>query len=241
MVVKDYGKITIPTKWEEVTVEQYVRLHKLVEEHKDEEGLNKYDVLSVFIDKDIDEIYTMPMVFVHKMMSNLVFLNKEPEIKPKNEIYLNGSKYFINFAEQLKVKEYEDVYTIIKNDSTNLGAMMAILCRKKIGEYKDPLTNEVYEQNEVYDSYFANTLFDKRMEYFNQLPITDVLPLIAFFLLRGNTLMKYSQDCLTQMRETANLCVQDTESSLKNMGFKKWFMIPQMMKLRKLKKYLKSI
>lgn len=240
MIMKDFGKVNIPTKWEDVSVGQYVQLQNLVEESK-EVGVDKYKVLSIFIDIDIEEIYTMPIQFVDKMMSNLLFLQQEPQFEPRNEIWIDGEKYFINYAEQMKVKEYEDIDTIVKNDSSNLGAMLAILCRKKIGEYTDPLTKEVYEQNEEYNSFFANTQFDKRMEYFNNLPITDALPLIAFFLLRGDILLKSSQDYTTEMKRTIDLCVQDTENSLKNMGFKKWCMIPRMMKLRKWKRYLKSI
>lgn len=240
MAIKDFGKVNIPTKWEDVTVRQYTRLQNLVNESK-ENGINKYEILSIFIDRDIEDIYTMPIQFVDKMMSNLLFLQEEPRFEPKNEIYINGDKYFINYGEQLKVKEYEDIDTILKGDGNNIGAMLAILCRKKVGEYIDELTKEVYEQNEVYDSFFANTLFDGRMEYFNNLPITDVLPLIAFFLLRGDILLKSSQDCLMEMKETINLYVEDTENLLNNMGFKRWFMIPQMTKLKRWKRYLKSI
>lgn len=240
MAIKDFGKVNIPTKWEDVTVRQYTRLQNLVNESK-ENGINKYEILSIFIDRDIEDIYTMPIQFVDKMMSNLLFLQEEPRFEPKNEIYINGDKYFINYGEQLKVKEYEDIDTILKGDGNNIGAMLAILCRKKVGEYIDELTKEVHEQNEVYDSFFANTLFDGRMEYFNNLPITDVLPLIAFFLLRGDILLKSSQDCLMEMKETINLYVEDTENLLNNMGFKRWFMIPQMTKLKRWKKYLKSI
>lgn len=240
MAIKDFGKVNIPTKWEDVTVRQYTRLQNLVNESK-ENGINKYEILSIFIDRDIEDIYTMPIQFVDKMMSNLLFLQEEPRFEPKNEIYINGDKYFINYGEQLKVKEYEDIDTILKGDGNNIGAMLAILCRKKVGEYIDKLTKEVHEQNEVYDSFFANTLFDGRMEYFNNLPITDVLPLIAFFLLRGDILLKSSQDCLMEMKETINLYVEDTENLLNNMGFKRWFMIPQMTKLKRWKRYLKSI
>lgn len=240
MAIKDFGKVNIPTKWEDVTVRQYTRLQNLVNESK-ENGINKYEILSIFIDRDIEDIYTMPIQFVDKMMSNLLFLQEEPRFEPKNEIYINGDKYFINYGEQLKVKEYEDIDTILKGDGNNIGAMLAILCRKKVGEYIDELTKEVHEQNEVYDSFFANTLFDGRMEYFNNLPITDVLPLIAFFLLRGDILLKSSQDCLMEMKETINLYVEDTENLLNNMGFKRWFMIPQMTKLKRWKRYLKSI
>ena len=240
MAIKDFGKVNIPTKWEDVTVRQYTRLQNLVNESK-KNGINKYEILSIFIDRDIEDIYTMPIQFVDKMMSNLLFLQEEPRFEPKNEIYINGDKYFINYGEQLKVKEYEDIDTILKGDGNNIGAMLAILCRKKVGEYIDELTKEVHEQNEVYDSFFANTLFDGRMEYFNNLPITDVLPLIAFFLLRGDILLKSSQDCLMEMKETINLYVEDTENLLNNMGFKRWFMIPQMTKLKRWKRYLKSI
>ena len=242
----DLGSITVPEKWEDVTLHQYERLQEYIESVKSEGDedlpLNKYEVLSVFIDKSIDEIYVMPIEIVNILMSKLQFMQSAPDVIEDN-LYIteNGEEYFINYMEQLKVKEYEDIDTILKSNPHNLSAILAILCRRKTGEKIDPLTNHKTLQSEPYDSYFANEIFDKRLEFWQQQPLTKVLPLIAFFLHRNAVLTTLSDDYMKKIVQEANDYVMHTKTLLKRMGFRKWFMIPQMIKLKKLEKSLKSI
>ena len=49
IVVKDYGNITVPTSWEDITLRQFVNLMRLQEEEGKEEP-SIVDIMAVLID-----------------------------------------------------------------------------------------------------------------------------------------------------------------------------------------------
>lgn len=244
----DFGEVNVPESWDDVSLKQYQTLQKYIDEEKakkenedSELTLSKYKLLSIFIDRTEEEILDMPVVFVDKMMSKLIFFQDTPDMTPSNELEYNGDTFSVNFMEEMTVKEYEDTDTIIKSDSYNLAALMAVMCRKKLGVEKDPITGKQWDINEKYDSTFANTVFDERVKMYEQMSITKILPVIAFFLSRNLELSKLSQDCLKEMQQQVDQYAQDIEDSVKSMGFKKWFMMPAMMRLRRLRKSIKNL
>lgn len=182
-IVKDFGEVTIPEKWEEVTLKQYQELQRLVEANadKEEKGIDKYEILSIFIGKTVKEIKEMPMTFVDKLMSRLTFMNEPPKFEPKNELKINQKRYKINYENEMSVGEYEAVMTIINADRFNLAALLAVLCREVVSETYDPMTKKTYVLTEQFSSFFSNVKFDERVKLFENMKLVEALPLITFF------------------------------------------------------------
>lgn len=221
-IINDFGRWNIPTRWEEVSLKQFVELMK-----KTENNLTDVrDVISIMTGKSIDEVNLLPYDFVESMMARLTFLNSEPKFENKNEIIINNEKYFINVMEKLKFGEYVDVNSAIQSDKTNYATFLAILCRK---------------ENETYDDDFIANVLDDRIEMFNNLPITEILPVIGFFLALYQVSGIPFQNSLTEGKQIIDQLLEQTERSWKTMGLTKRYSIWGMKTLWKLKKYRKQI
>ena len=257
----DFGNITVPTKWEDVTLQMmsdYLKLSSQKEEQKkkDEaeakkngtefnENDEKYSItdknlLSVFTNFDMEKYDILPVELYESIMSNFNFVLKEMETSdPTNEIEINGMQFIINDKETLKVKEYEDAELVLRTDRFDYPSLLAILCREVTGIKTDHVTGKSYKVNEVYDSEFANKKFDGRREMFANMPITKVMPLITFFFLRGMEYSNYSQMSIQTIASEVLSLVENMEDSARRMVLLKPSMMLRMIKLRKLKKSIK--
>lgn len=259
----DFGSITVPTKWDEVTLQMlsdYLALSKEKEEalekdkaqaerdktempnEKDEKyNLTDKDLLRIFTNFDMEKYDVLPVELYNSIMSNFSFVLEDmPQWKPSKHISYNGMEFVVNDKEALKVKEYEDAEMILRNNIYDYPSLLAVLCRKVTGTKTDNVTGLSWEVNEVYDSEFANKIFDARREMFAKMPITKVMPLINFFLLKGLTSTSLSQNYLTTIAQNLYDTLQVIEDSQKSMGLRRLFILPQTIKLRKWKKYIKS-
>lgn len=260
----DFGSITVPTKWEEVTLQMlsdYLALSKEKEEalekdkaqamrdktempnEKDEKyNITDKDLLKCFTDFDMDKYDVLPVELYNSIMSNFSFVLEDmPQWKPSNHLSYNGIEFTVNTMEALKVKEYEDAEMILRNNIYDYPSLLAVLCRKVTGTKTDNVTGLSWEVNEVYDSEFANKIFDARREMFAKMPITKVMPLISFFLLRGLECNNLSQNSITTLGRQLDEVVGNMLDSINSMGLRKWLYLPQMIKLKKYKKSINSI
>ena len=166
-IVKDFGEWNVPTSWNEVTLGQFCDIKRYL----DEKGINHFDVrtvLHILCNKTEDEVDQLPIDFAEALLTNLSFMEKEPEVgEPTNKIEIDGDTYIINVQEKLKLGEYVACDMAMKADQYDYPSILAILCRK---------------ENEKFDSYFQNEVFEKRKQMFEALPMTDGMTLIAFFL-----------------------------------------------------------
>lgn len=259
----DFGSITVPTKWEEVTLQMlsdYLALSKEKEEalekdkaqaerdktempnEKDEKyNITDKDLLKCFTDFDMDKYDILPVELYNSIMSNFSFVLEDmPQWKPSNHLSYNGIEFTVNTMEALKVKEYEDAEMILRNNIYDYPSLLAVLCRKVTGTKTDNVTGLSWEVNEIYDSEFANKIFDARREMFAKMPITKVMPVINFFLLRGLECNNLSQNSLTTIAQNLYDTLQVIEDSHKTTLLQRLYTLPQTIKLRKWKKYIKS-
>ena len=260
----DFGSITVPTKWDEVTLQMlsdYLTLSKEKEDalekdkkqaerdktempnEKDEKyNITDKDLLKCFTDFDMEKYDVLPVELYNSIMSNFSFVLEDmPQWKPSNHLSYNGMEFVVNTTEVMKVREYEDAEMILRNNIYDYPSLLAVLCRKVTGTKTDNVTGLSWEVNEVYDSEFANKIFDARREMFAKMPITKVMPVISFFLIKGLTSTSLSQNYLTTIAQNLYDTLQVIEDSQKSMGFRRLFILPQMIKLRKLKKSIKCI
>lgn len=260
----DFGSITVPTKWEEVTLQMlsdYLALSKEKEEalekdkkqaeidktempnEKDEKyNITDKDLLKCFTDFDMDKYDILPVELYNSIMSNFSFVLEDmPQWKPSNHLSYNGMEFVINDKESLKVLEWDDCESILRNNIYDYPSLLAVLCRKVTGTKTDNVTGLSWEVNEVYDYEFANKIFDARREMFAKMPITKVMPLIGFFLTKGLISTNLSQNSITIIGRKLLSLVENLEDSARHMVFKKPSMIVAMIKLRKLKKSINRI
>ena len=166
-VVKDFGKIKIPTKWEEVTLGQFEKIMKLT--GGENKSVDVISLLSILTGQDEDYINSLPASFVETLMAHLIFLNDNPRTydNTASQIKIGDDLYSIHFLEELKFGEYVEVNESIKNDPVDYSSILAILCRK---------------DGEAFDEDYVANKFKRRKEMFQEQPVTEILPLIGFFL-----------------------------------------------------------
>lgn len=262
--VIDFGDIKVPTKWSEVTLqmlsdyltlshekEEALKKDKLEAKKNKQEAPNEKDEKYTLTDKDILRIFTnfdiskydiLPVELYESIMSNFSFLIEDmPVMKPSKELFYNDIHFVINDMESLKVKEYEDADMVLRNNQYDYPSLLAILCRECKGKKTDHITGQTYLINEDYDTEFANHIFDARREMFANMPMTKVMPLISFFLLKGLASNNHFQNSIQTLALQLKEAVQNMLDSLNSIGLKKWLYLPEMIKLKKYKKSIDSI
>lgn len=220
----DFGSVTCPTKWDDVTLEMFQKIDKYYS-NKDEK-FDVRNVLDIMCNLTREEIDQLPIDFTDKLLNELSFLKEQPkygDASPK--IKIDGEEYCINVMEKLKTGEYVAIDTILKNDSHDYISILAVLCRK---------------QGEIYDSKFEAEVFEERQKLFAKQPIMKIMPLISFFL--GLYIVCRTHFLLySEVEEGLNLIQQNIDNS-ENLGvFKRRSLNSQVKKLRKLLKSNKSI
>ena len=225
-VVKDFGKIKIPTKWEEITLGQFEKIMKLT--GGENKSVDIISLLSILTGQDEDYINSLPASFVETLMAHLIFLNDNPRTydNTSSQIKIGNDLYSIHFLEELKFGEYVEVNESIKNDPLDYSSILAILCRK---------------DGEAFDEDYVAKKFKKRKEMFQEQPVTEILPLIGFFLKLFLLSKANSSHCLTELESATNQLLQHTNSSVNNGDGGKHSLSWRMRTTQKLKKLKNAI
>lgn len=220
----NFGSVTVPASWSDITLGKFQKIEKYYEDK--DRIFNVMDVLDIMIDKDRDYIMRLPNEFLDIILEKLMFLQTPPEeAKPDNKVEINGETYRIHFENQLKVGEYVAADSILKQDSHNYAAFLAILCRK---------------DDEIYDSKFENEILEDRIKFWESQPVTKIFPLISFFLLLYGNLTMITQ-LSSQAQENINHIASYIQTSRKNGELSILSTLLLKRKLRKLKKSIKNI
>ena len=126
----DFGSITVPTKWDEVTLQMlsdYLALSKEKEDalekdkaqatrdktempnEKDEKyNLTDKDLLRIFTNFDMEKYDVLPVELYNSIMSNFSFVLEDmPQWKPSKHLSYNGMEFVVNDKETLKVLEWD--------------------------------------------------------------------------------------------------------------------------------------
>lgn len=219
----DFGKITVPTSWDEISLRQFQEIEKYYKENKD---FDVRDIIHILTNKTRDEINELPVEFLEIILQKLSFMNEQPKVeKPTNKIELNGQIYQVNIMNKLKAGEYIAVDSVVKSDASNFAAILAVVCRK---------------DGELFDSKYENEVLEERMKMFENAPITKILPIVNFFL-QCYTMSNGLSLLYSKVEEGISLIANSIETSA-NLGVcKKFYMKWQMKKLQKSLKSIKNI
>ena len=220
----DFGKINIPTKWEDITLKQFQELMKIYEQ----EDKDILDILALFSGRDKKELKQMPKEFIDTMLVHLQFMNTTLEVEPKSSIEIQGETYKINYTEKLKFGEFVDVEGLIKDDKYNYAALLGMLCRK---------------DKEIYDDDFIADKLDDRIKMFEELSIDKALQLINFFLKLKLRSIAYTQKSLAlqEGKALAESLVQSTRDLVKDGAGNMFDSIYVKRELKRLEKSLRCI
>lgn len=222
--IKDYGEWNVPTSWEEVTLKQFQHVEKLFDEK--ESNFTITEVLQAFTDKPKDEIDALPLEFSEKMIGMLSFVYDKIDYgEPHNYIDIDGERYTIHFENQLRTGEYIAADAVIKADPHNYAGILAILCRK---------------EGEVYDSHFENEVLPSRIEVFEKLPVTKIMPVVGFFLNLSLLWLENTQ-LYTHLEEAINLIQRSGVRSIRSGDLSQLYTLYQTRRLRKLLKSTRHI
>lgn len=203
-IIKDFGQWKVPTKWEDVTLQQISELERLYS--NDEKKIDIRDVIAILARKTVDEVNALPSEFLEIILSKMEFLETRYEDQePSNKVVLDGETYLVHTERTLKTGEAIAAQMAISADKYDYPTLLAIICRK---------------DDEVFDSHYENEVLPLRIEMWKKVPALKVMPLIAFFLklwmLRQSPSVLSSQ-CEEELSQLANVI----ETSYKDGGISK--------------------
>ena len=226
-VEKDFGEWKVPSSWDELTLGKFQELERLYDtEDGNERKFDVRDVLDLMTDRTKDEINELPIEFTDSLLRKMYWLHEQPDFgKPSNKITIDGVQYTVHNENEMKFGEYVALDTALKGDKHNYAAMLAILCRK---------------EGEKFDAKFENEILPSRIEFWKNVSVMKVMPIVSFFLELSSMSLQVSQLSL-EIQEGINHILKHIETSKQNGVFSALYTKWQVRKLKKLQKSIKNI
>ena len=226
-VEKDFGEWKVPSSWDDLTLGKFQELERLYDGDDDKERkFDVRDVLDLMTDRTKDEINELPIEFTDMLLRKMYWLHEQPDFgKPSNKITVDGVQYTVHNENEMKFGEYVALDTAMKGDKHNYAAMLAILCRK---------------DGEIFDAKFENEILPSRIEFWKNVSVMKVMPIVSFFLELSSMSLQVSQLSL-EIQEGINHILKHIETSKQNGVFSALYTKWQVRKLKKLQKSIKNI
>ena len=226
-VEKDFGEWKVPSSWDDLTLGKFQELERLYDGEEDKERkFDVRDVLDLMTDRKKDEINELPIEFTDMLLRKMYWLHEQPDFgKPSNKITIDGETYTVHTENEMKFGEYVALDTAMKGDKHNYAAMLAILCRK---------------DGEIFDAKFENEILPSRIEFWKNVSVIKVMPIVSFFLELSSMSLQVSQLSL-EIQEGINHILKHIETSKRNGVFSALYTKWQVRKLKKLQKSIKNI
>ena len=224
-VEKDFGEWKVPSSWDDLTLGKFQELERLYD-GDEERKFDVRDVLDLMTDRTKDEINELPIEFTDSLLRKMYWLHEQPQFgKPSNKITIDGVQYTVHNENEMKFGEYVALDTALKGDKHNYAAMLAILCRK---------------EGEIFDAKFENEVLPSRIEFWKNVSVMKVMPIVSFFLELSNMSLQVTQLSL-EIQEGINHILKHIETSKQNGVFSALYTKWQVRKLKKLQKSIKNI
>ena len=226
-VEKDFGEWKVPSSWDDLTLGKFQELERLYDGDDDKERkFDVRDVLDLMTDRTKDEINELPIEFTDSLLRKMYWLHEQPDFgKPSNKVTIDGVQYTVHNENEMKFGEYVALDTAMKGDKHNYAAMLAILCRK---------------DGEIFDAKFENEILPSRIEFWKNVSVMKVMPIVSFFLELSSMSLQVSQ-LSSEIQEGINHILKHIETSKRNGVFSALYTKWQVRKLKKLQKSIKNI
>ena len=224
-VEKDFGEWKVPQSWDDLTLGKFQELERLYD-GDEERKFDVRDVLDLMTDRTKDEINELPIEFTDMLLRKMYWLHEQPQFgKPSNKATIDGVQYTVHNENEMKFGEYVALDTAMKGDKHNYAAMLAILCRK---------------EGEIFDAKFENEILPSRIEFWKNVSVMKVMPIVSFFLELSSMSLQVSQ-LSSEIQEGINHILKHIETSKQNGVFSALYTKWQVRKLKKLQKSIKNI
>ena len=225
-VEKDFGEWKVPQSWDDLTLGKFQELERLYDGDEKERKFDVRDVLDLMTDRTKDEINELPIEFTDSLLRKMYWLHEQPDFgKPSNKVTIDGVQYTVHNENEMKFGEYVALDTAMKGDKHNYAAMLAILCRK---------------EGEIFDAKFENEILPSRIEFWKNVSVMKVMPIVSFFLELSSMSLQVSQ-LSSEIQEGINHILKHIETSKRNGVFSALYTRWQVRKLKKLQKSIKNI
>lgn len=226
-IEKDFGEWNVPSSWDDLTLGKFQELERLYDtEDGNERKFDVRDVLDLMTDRTKDEINELPIEFTDSLLRKMYWLHEQPDFgKPSNKVTIDGVQYTVHNENEMKFGEYVALDTALKGDKHNYAAMLAILCRK---------------EGEIFDAKFENEVLPSRIEFWKNVSVMKVMPIVSFFLELSSMSLQVSQ-LSSEIQEGINHILKHIETSKRNGVFSALYTKWQTRKLKKLQKSIKNI
>ena len=226
-VEKDFGEWKVPSSWDDLTLGKFQELERLYDGEEDKERkFDVRDVLDLMTDRTKDEINELPIEFTDSLLRKMYWLHEQPDFgKPSNKVTIDGVQYTVHNENEMKFGEYVALDTAMKGDKHNYAAMLAILCRK---------------EGEIFDAKFENEILPSRIEFWKNVSVMKVMPIVSFLLELSSMSLQVSK-LSSEIQEGINHILKHIETSKRNGVFSALYTKWQVRKLKKLQKSIKNI
>ena len=179
-------EINVPTSWNDVTVNQYQALTQVNKDnYKTDLG---YTTAVLQILCDLDSMVELPLQAIADLAPYIAFLSTEPSKEKYNTLTYKGKKYdwlpsfnSITVGEAISIELPIDMEEL--NFALSYDVVLAVMLRED---------GEEFNAKE----------FNKNRELFGQLPISEVLGQILFFLSGGQTFTAHTKTYSIQPMRT---------------------------------------
>lgn len=166
-----------PEKWEEVKIKTFDRIQTINEQHKNDK--NKLRVIvkiyAAVTGCPEDILLKLSRDDFERLAGSLDWLEAIPQTDPKFTQKINGVVYhFPTTLNNISFGQFADLDEILKGGDQLNASILAILFLPE---------GEDYDANHFY----------KNREFWSERPVTDLLPLLSFFLSTGDALQIYTQ------------------------------------------------
>ena len=187
--MKKTFEISIPTEWDEVSVEKYQQYTSAVKDLTDEDEITKHTI-SVLCDIPINVISHLKLKDLRAIQESLHKLISKPVNKQiMNKINIEGKMFgFHPKIDDLTMGEYVDIETFAKHN--DLASMMSVLYR--------PITEE---QGNRYNIEPYHLSHNDNTKFFKKLSINVANAVVVFFWNLGTQQLNNIQQSL---KETKN-------------------------------------
>jgi hypothetical protein len=152
-------KIEVPESWDDITLGRYETFYN----EKPETARERVALAAKVCKADADLLLSWPAEVFSRIVGYIDFLFKDNPAPPSPYVEVDGVNYIVPIEDELCLGAWVDAEEVQKTGENVLSNILAIVCRPA-GEAYD------YKNNEARRAMFAG------------LPVSKVLPVLAFFL-----------------------------------------------------------
>lgn len=190
-------KYELPTSWNEVSISQYSRLMKVLENDTINEVEMMIRTLEALLDIDAKLLVKVPLKYLKEVYVELEPLTKElPSNHIKNVIEIDNIEYgIIPDFDVLTLGEFADLDNYLQDAYANLDRIFAVLYR--------PVTKRKGDKYLI-EEYTLKDIADRRKIFADKMSIDTVIGALVFFCSIGRKFIESTLSSLEMEKQNQN-------------------------------------